>query len=113
MVILLKRPNPGDHHGDDAEEVLRELQEQNMKQAKYEFFRQPGTSGIVLSNQNHKLAEVASVNGYVEGYGLDEEEARDNRSTVQYPYVVTREVPSDTTYLSIVRDEVKRFRVAQ
>jgi Domain of unknown function (DUF4747) len=113
VVILLKRPNPGDHHGDDAEEVLRELHEQNMKQARYEFYRQPGTDGIHLNDQNQVLAEVASTNGFVEGYGLDDEQTRKKRSTVEYPFVVKRDVSGISTHSNAVREEVKRFRAQQ
>ena len=113
VVILVKRPNPGDHHGDDAEEVLRKLQEQNLKQAMYVYVKQPGSDGINLNNENQKLAEVASTNGYVESFGFDNDDEREMRSTVHYPHVITRDVGGDTTFLSIIRDEAKRFRVGQ
>ena len=110
VIIVLKRPNPGDHHGDDAEEILRELREQNMKQAEYEFTRQPGTDGINLNELNRTRAEVASENGKVESSGLNDDGERDKRSTSEYPRIVTRTLAAGTSFLSAVRNEVRRYR---
>lgn len=109
IVIVLKRPNPGDHHGTDAEDILRELHEQNMKRAEYTFSRQPGTDGIHLNEDNQTRAEVASVNGHVESSGLDQGE-RLHRSTQEYPKIVRRILAAGTTFASAVASEVKRFR---
>ena len=49
-----------------------------MKQAKYEFFKQPGSDGINLNDENQKLAEVASTNGYVESFGFDNDDERES-----------------------------------
>lgn len=109
IVIVLKRPNPGDHHGTDAEEILRELHEQNMKRAEYAFSRQPGTDGIHLNEDNQTRAEVAASNGHVESSGLDQGE-RSHRSTQEYPKVVRRILATGTTFASAIASEVKRFR---
>lgn len=109
IVIVLKRPNPGDHHGRDAEDILQELHEQNMKRAEYTFSRQPGTDGIHLNEENQTRAEVAATNGHVESTGLDDGE-RSHRSTEQYPKIVRRVLAAGTTFASAVISEVKRFR---
>lgn len=110
VTILLKRPNPGDHHGDDAEEVLRELEEQNMKEAEYDFARQPQTGGIELNAKNRMRAEVASENGFVKSSGIDEYGERDKRSTKEYPRIVRRVLAAGTLFTSAVREEVRRLR---
>lgn len=110
VTILLKRPNPGDHHGDDAEEVLRELEEQNMKQALYDFARQPQSDGIELNDKNQTRAEVASENGSVKGSGLDEYGERDTRSTKEYPKIVRQVLAAGTLFSTALRNQAKRFR---
>lgn len=110
VTILLKRPNPGDHHGDDAEEVLRELEEQNMKQAEYDFARQPQSAGIELNEKNQTRAEVASDNGFVKASGIDEYGERDTRSTKEYPKVVRLVLAAGAVFGSTVRTQAKRFR---
>lgn len=110
VFILLKRPNPGDHDGGDADEVLRELQEQNMRQAEYSFARQPGTDGIHLNAENETRAEVAAQNGYVKSSGVDEQGNREKRSTKEYPKIVALSVEAGTAALSILRDQAKRLR---
>lgn len=109
--IVLKRPNPGDHHGDDANEVLRELEEQNMKRAEYVFSRQPGTDGIRLNETNRTIAEVAAHNGHVDSSGVDEDDEHDKRSTKEYPRIVRRTLAVGTVFLSALRNEAMRFRV--
>lgn len=109
IVIVLKRPNPGDHHGTDAEEILKELHEQNMKRAEYSFSRQPGTDGIHLNEDNQTRAEVAASNGYVESSGLDEGE-RSHRSTQEYPKIIRRALAAGTAFVVAVASEAKRFR---
>jgi len=110
IVIVLKRPNPGDHHGTDAEEILRELHEQNMKRAEYIFSRQPGTDGIHLNEENQTKAEVASSNGYVESTGMDEDDERSKRSTQEYPRIIRRILAAGTTFGAVVATELRRFR---
>lgn len=109
IVIVLKRPNPGDHHGTDAEDILRELHEQNMKRAEYTFSRQPGTDGIHLNEDNQTRAEVAASNGHVESSGLEDGE-RSHRSTQEYPKIVRRALAAGTGFASALISEVKRFR---
>ncbi|WP_082730976.1 MULTISPECIES: DUF4747 family protein [unclassified Sphingomonas] len=109
IVIVLKRPNPGDSHGSDADEVLRELHEQNIKRAEYNFSRQPATDGIHLNEANHTRAEVAASNGYVESSGV-ENGIRTKRSTQQYPKLVERVLAAGTIVTSALTSEVKRFR---
>lgn len=108
--IVLKRPNPGDHHGTDAEDILRELYEQNMKRAEYAFSRQPGTNGIHLNEDNQTRAEVASTNGHVESAGVDAEGDNQHLSTESYPKIITRVLAAGTVFLSALKAEVKRFR---
>jgi len=108
--ILLKRPNSGDHDDGDAEEVLRELYEQNIKQADYSFARQPGTDGIHLNAENEKRAEVAAQNGYVKSSGLDEDGDRDKRSTKEYPKIVALTLAGGLVAFAAIRAEAKRFR---
>ena len=108
--ILLKRPNPGDHDDGDADEVLRELYEQNIKEADYSFARQPGTDGIHLNAENEKRAEVAAQNGYVKSSGLDEDGSRDRRSTKEYPKIVALTLAAGVVALAALRAEAKRFR---
>lgn len=108
--ILLKRPNPGDHDDGDAEEVLRELDEQNMKQAEYVFVRQPGTDGIRLNARNEARAEVAATNGYVKSSGVDENGDRDRRSTKEYPKIVPLALAAGALAVTLLRDEAKRRR---
>ena len=110
ITILLKRPNPGDHHGDDADDVLRELDEQNLKQAEYDFARQPKTDGIHLNDKNQTRAEVASENGYVKSSGLDDYEERDKRSTKEYPKIVRDVLATGTLFKSAIRKHAKRYR---
>lgn len=110
VYILLKRPNPGDHDGGDADEVLRELDEQNIKQAEFNFVRQPGTDGIHLNPVNETRAEVAADNGFVKATGLDETGKRDSRSTREYPKIVQRTLGAGSLFISALRDEAKRLR---
>lgn len=110
VTILLKRPNPGDHHGADADEVLRELEEQNMKQAEYDFARQPQSPGIALNEKNQTRAEVAAENGFVKGSGIDEYGERDTRSTKEYPLVVRQVLAAGTLFATALRNQAKRFR---
>lgn len=107
--IVLKRPNPGDHHGTDADDILRELHEQNMKRAEYTFSRQPGTDGIHLNEDNQTRAEVASSNGHVESSGLEDGQKM-HRSTQEYPKVIRRVLAAGTLFATAVISEVKRFR---
>lgn len=107
VLIVLKRPNPGDHHEKDAEKILRELHEQNVKEERHKFLRQSGTDGIHLNGDNLVRAEVASVNGYVDGAGL-ENEVHVHRSTKEYPKIITRAVSQGVTFLRALRDEMKR-----
>ena len=109
IIIVIKRPNPGDHHGTDANEILAELHEQNMKRAEYTFARQPGTDGIHLNEENQTRAEVAATNGYVDSTGLDGDETQ-HRSTKEYPKVIRRALAAGTLFVSALRAEVKRFR---
>jgi hypothetical protein len=112
--ILLKRPNIGDHDSGDAEEVLRELHEQNIKQAEYTFSRQPGTDGIHLNEENETRAEVAAENGFVKSSGVDEFGNKDKRSTKEYPKIVPLVLAAGalaiTLLLTLLRNEAKRFR---
>jgi Domain of unknown function (DUF4747) len=108
--IVLKRPNPGDHDGGDADEVLRELEEMNTREADYIFVRQPGTDGIHLNEEFLKRARVAATNGYVESSGTDNDGDRQHPSTKEYPKVVKRALDVGATFLSVVRNEAKRFR---
>jgi hypothetical protein len=108
--ILLKRPNIGDHDDGDAEEVLRELYEQNIKQAEYTFARQPGTDGIHLNEENTTKAEVAAENGYVRSSGLDEYGNKDRRSTKEYPKIVPLTLAAGAIAIALLRREAKRFR---
>lgn len=109
--IVLKRPNPGDHHGSDANEVLRELEEQNMKEAQYTFVRQPGTDSIRLNEENRSLAAVAAAgNGHVDSSGVDEDDEHRKRSTREYPRVVRRTLAAGTAFLAALRTEATRYR---
>jgi hypothetical protein len=108
--IVLKRPNPGDHDGGDADEVLRELEEQNMKEADYIFSRQPGTDGIRLNEVNQTRAEVAAENGYVESSGVDADDVHDRRSTKEYPRIVKHTLAAGATFVSTLRDEARKLR---
>lgn len=108
--ILLKRPNPGDHHGADAEEILRELDEQNLKQVEYDFRRQPKTQGIRLNERNRKRAEVAAENGYVRSSGQDEEGNKESRSTREYPKIVNDILAGGVLFSSFVKEQARRFR---
>ncbi|QVM83323.1 DUF4747 family protein [Novosphingobium decolorationis] len=108
--ILLKRPNPGDHRGDDAEQILRELDDQKLKSAVYQFNRQPGTDGIKLNSRNLTRASVAAENGNVQSSGLNENEQKVHRSTKEYPLVIQKIIDKATSHLIAIRDEVKRFR---
>ncbi|WP_082449293.1 DUF4747 family protein [Sphingomonas sp. Leaf67] len=110
VYILLKRPNPGDHDGGDADEVLRELDEQNLKQAEYAFARQPGTDGIHLNDENETRAEVAAENGYVRSSGVTADGKREKRSTKEYPRIVTLALEAGTAALSLIRDQAQRLR---
>lgn len=110
VYILLKRPNPGDHDGGDAEEVLRELHEQNIRQAEYSFARQPGTDGIHLNADNEVRAEVAAQNGYVKSSGIDEDGNRERRSTKEYPKIVAVTIAAGAVAISALREQAKRFR---
>lgn len=110
VTIFLKRPNPGDHDGGDADEVLRELDEQNIKQAEYSFVRQPGTDSIHLNGTNAMRAEVAAQNGYVKSSGVDENGKRDRRSTKEYPKIVALSLAAGALAISLVRDQAKRAR---
>ncbi len=109
IIIVLKRPNPGDHHGEDAERILEELHEQNIKRAEYQFSRQSGTDGIVLNEDNETRAEVAASNGHVASAGLDNGR-RISRSTKEYPKIVRRTLAAGTLFVSAIRDELRRFR---
>jgi len=109
IVIVLKRPNPGDHHGSDADDVLRELHEQNMKRAEYQFSRQPGTDGIHLNEENRTRAEVAATNGHVESFGVDDDE-RAHMSTKEYPKIVRRVLAAGTLFGTAIATELRRFR---
>jgi len=108
--ILLKRPNVGDHDSGDADEVLRELYEQNIKEAAYRFSRQPGTDGIHLNEENETRAEVAAENGYVKSSGLDEDGEKDQRSTKEYPKIVPLILAGGAIAIALLRNEAKRFR---
>lgn len=108
--IVLKRPNPGDHDGGDADEVLRELEEMNIREADYILVRQPGTDGIHLNAEYEKKARVAATNGYVESSGIDGDGDRQHPSTKKYPRVVKRTLDAGANFISAVRDEVRRFR---
>jgi hypothetical protein len=108
--ILLKRPNIGDHDSGDADQVLQELHEQNIKQAEYTFSRQPGTDGIHLNQENETRAEVAAQNGYVKSSGIDEYDNRDKRSTKEYPKVVPLVLAAGAIAIALLRNEAKRFR---
>lgn len=108
--IFLKRPNPGDHHGDDAEDILRELDEQKMKEAVYDFRRQPKTQGIDLNDKNETRAQVAAENGYVEARGQDEYGNTDKRSTKEYPKIVSDVLAVGTLFTSFLRQQATRFR---
>ena len=110
VFILLKRPNPGDHDGGDADEVLRELHEQNIRQAEYRFARQPGTDGIHLNEENETWAEVAAQNGYVQSSGVTEDGERDRRSTKEYPKIVSIPLAAGTAFITAIREQAKRFR---
>ncbi|HEX8194113.1 MAG TPA: DUF4747 family protein [Allosphingosinicella sp.] len=110
VYILLKRPNPGDHDGGDADEVLRELHEQNIKQAEYSFARQPGTDGIHLNEENETRAEVAAQNGFVKSSGIDENGNRDKRSTKEYPKIVALSLIAGTLAVTLLREQAKRLR---
>jgi hypothetical protein len=109
VTIVLKRPNPGDHSAEDAEEVLKELEEQNIKQATYDFSRQGGSNGIELNEFNEKRARVASSNGHVKARGLVRRGLSEVRSTKEYPYV--KRVPADVapSFKAIITDEVSKF----
>jgi hypothetical protein len=107
--ILLKRPNIGDHDDGDAEEVLRELFEQNIKQAEYTFARQPGTDGINLNEENTTRAGVAAENGYVKSSGIDEYGNRDKRSTKEYPKIIPLVLAAGAA-IALLRQQAKSFR---
>lgn len=109
VTIVLKRPNPGDHSAEDAEEILKELEEQKIKQATYDFSRQGGSSGIELNEFNEKRARVASSNGYVKARGLVTRGTSKVRSTKEYPYV--KRIPSEgaLSFKAILTDEVNKF----
>jgi hypothetical protein len=108
--IVVKRPNPGDHRGGDADEVLRELREQNMKEAEFEFTRQPGTDGIHLNEQNQTRAAVAAQNGHVDSSGVNDAGEHEKRSTKEYPKIVKRTLAAGTVFVTAVRDELRRLR---
>lgn len=108
--IVIKRPNPGDHLDTDAAEVLREMEEQNIKKDERTFTRQSGTDTINLNENNRTRAEVASTDGYVESGGKDENGQPDKRSTKEYPKIVRRTLAAGTTFLSALRNEARRFR---
>jgi hypothetical protein len=107
--IYLKRPNPGDHDDGDAEEVLRELDEQNLKEADYSFSRQPGTEGIHLNSKNLLRAEVAAQNGHVESAGLNDDGQREKRSTKEYPKIVRRTLAAGVSFIRAIREEAQRI----
>lgn len=108
--IVIKRPNPGDHLDTDAAEVLREMEEQNIKKDERIFTRQSGTDSINLNENNRTRAEVASTDGYVESGGRNEDGQPDKRSTKEYPKIVRRTLAAGTTFLSALRNEARRFR---
>ena len=108
--ILLKRPNPGDHDGGDADDVLRELAEQNLKNIAFDFARQPGSDGIHLNAKNEAIADVASENGYVTSSGLNEDGEREKRSTKEYPKIVALSIAAGAVAVAIIRAEAKRLR---
>lgn len=108
--IVIKRPNPGDHLDTDAEEVLREMEEQNINKDERVFTRQSGTDSINLNETNNTRAEVAATDGYVESSGRDEEGEPVHRSTREYPKIVKRTLAAGTSAILALRAEVRRFR---
>ena len=88
ITIVVKRDNVGDHHDGDADDVLREMEEQNTKRQLYAFARQPGTDGIHLNASNRARAEAAQVNGSVRTTGIDENGDHAALSTEKYPNIV-------------------------
>lgn len=108
--IVIKRPNPGDHLDTDAEEVLREMEEQNINKDERIFTRQSGTDSINLNEQNQTRAEVAATDGFVESAGRDEDGKPDRRSTKEYPKIVRRTLAAGTAAISALRNEAKKFR---
>jgi hypothetical protein len=108
--IVIKRPNPGDHLDTDAEEVLREMEEQNINRDERVFTRQSGTDSINLNEANHTRAEVAATDGYVESSGKNEDGEVEQRSTREYPKIVKRTLAAGTGAIAALRAEVRRFR---
>jgi len=88
ITIILKRDNVGDHDDGDADDVLRELEEQNTKRQTYIFSRQPGTDGIHLNATNQARADAAQVNGLVKTTGVDDNGDHHTLSTEKYPDIV-------------------------
>lgn len=88
ITIILKRDNVGDHDDGDADDVLRELEEQNTKRQEYRFTRQPGTDGIHLNEKNEARAEAAQENGLVKTTGIDDDGKRATLSTENYPQIL-------------------------
>lgn len=94
ITIVLKRDNVGDHDDGDADDVLRELEEQNTKRQAYHFSRQPGTDSIKLNEKNRARADAAPENGFVASTGQDANGNHQSLSTKQYPDVVQAAVPA-------------------
>lgn len=93
VTIILKRDNIGDHDDGDADDVLRELEEQNTKRQYYHFSRQPGTDSIKLNEKNRARADAAPENGLVASTGYDAHGNHQSLSTEKYPDIVGATVP--------------------
>jgi hypothetical protein len=106
--IVLKRDNVGDHDDGDADDVLRELEEQNTKRQTYTFARQPGTDGIHLNKKNRARAEAAQENGSVTATGIDRDGERQSLSTENYPDIVSTVVAAGGSILNAIKEKLAR-----
>lgn len=89
--VHIVRPNPDDIE-EDAAEILREMEEQNVKTKDVTLTVAPRTDGIDPNGRTETEARVATINGYVEGRGTDSDGQTVKRSTKEYPRVIRENV---------------------
>lgn len=100
--ILLEMPNP-DVLSHKQSEIIESLKQANAKKFKTEVTKLAGADSLELSEGMTVLAELASSNGYVKGYGKDDDGNRLELNSLNFPEEVDLILSEDESRAAATR----------
>jgi len=113
LEIHLRKPNPDDNDV-EAEDILRELEEQGASKKDIKITAKSRKKGITPNHRTRIEAEVAAENGYVRGTGKNGAGEVQDLSTEEYPKIVRVPLAGFASVLSaaksVARNTVLRLR---